>query len=277
MITFSNGRLKSFNTIWWYVCLIRSRQWPKKRKTRRKTNPVIVCVDWTGEVLCCASPEDYEGFQRPQSLISCPCYQRFILWRGGGQLPWSQRPRARILGIKGWKKCLRSGSDCCRDGVPQGAGVHWTFLWQRGSTKQLPGQCYQGILNGYDMICLASFLIKACWGNLSFAAHWLAGRSSVNADHCLSPSFLERSKFHCDYTKGSGHWPGLLDMLWWGDREANQSSSNHQPTFDYNKNGVLQSSSIVTRVLKDRVFSLWKKIYTSIETYRTVQFFHKGL
>lgn len=186
-------------------------------------------MDWTGEILCCASSEDNEGFQRPQSLISCPRYQRFILRRGGGQLDWSQRPRASILGIKGWKKCLRSGSDCCRDGMPQGAGAGWTFLWQRGFTKQLPGQRHQGILNGYDMICPASSLIKACWGNVSATARRLAGRSSVNADHCLSPSFLQRSKFHCDYTKGSGHWPGLLDMLWWGDREANQSSSN-QPS-----------------------------------------------
>lgn len=114
--------------------------------------------------------------------------------------------------------------------MPWGAGAHWTFLWQRGFTKQLPGQHYQGIVNGYDMICLASFLIKACWGNVSAAARRLTGQSSVNADHCLSPSFLQRSKFHCDYTKGSGYWPGLLDMLWWGDIEANQSSSNNQQT-----------------------------------------------
>lgn len=110
-------------------------------------------------------------------------------------------------------------------------------------TKQLPGQRYQGILNGYDMICPASFLIKACWGNVSATARRLAGRSSVNADHCLSPSFLQRSKFHCDYTKGSGHWPGLLDMLWWGDREANQSSSN-QPSSGCDKNWFLPCSSV---------------------------------
>lgn len=201
-------------------------------------------MDWTEEILPCASSEDNEGFQRPQSLISCPRYQRFILWRGGGQLPWSQHPRASILGIKGWKKCLRSGSDCCRDGMPRGAGAHWTFLWQRGFRKPLPGQSYQGIFNGYDMICLASFLIKACWGNVSAAARRLTGQSSMNADHCLSPSFLQRSKFHCVYTKGSGHWPGLLDMLRWGDREANQSSSNHQPTSGYDKDWLLQCSSI---------------------------------
>lgn len=100
------------------------------------------------------------------------------------------------------------------------------------------------------MICLASFLIKACWRNVSAAAHRLTGRSSVNADHCLSPSFLQRSKFHCDYTKGSGHWPGLLDMLWWGDREANQSSSKHQPTSGCDKNWFLQCSSPEIRVFR---------------------------
>lgn len=56
---------------------------------------------WTGETLRCTSSDDNEAFQRPQSLISCPCYQRFILWSGGGQQPWSQRPRASVLDIKG--------------------------------------------------------------------------------------------------------------------------------------------------------------------------------
>lgn len=114
--------------------------------------------------------------------------------------------------------------------MPWGAAADWTFLWQRGFTKQLTGQRYRGIVNGYDMICLASFLIKACWGNVSASTRCLTGQSSVNGGHCLSPSFLQRSKFHCDYTKASGHWPGLLDMLWWGDIEAKQSSTNNQPT-----------------------------------------------
>lgn len=142
--------------------------------------------------------------------------------------------------------------------MPRGSGAHWTFPRQRGFTKQLPGQCYQGIFNGYDMICLASFLIKACWGNA--AARRLTGRSSMNADHCLSPSFLQRSKFHCDYTKGSGHWPGLLDMLWWGDREANQSSSNHQPTSGCDKNWFLQGSSNKIQVFEDCGFSFCSKM-----------------
>lgn len=56
------------------------------------------------------------------------------------------------------------------DGMPRGAGDHWTFLWQRGFTTKLPGHFYQAVVNGYDMICLASFLIKAYTGNVTATA-----------------------------------------------------------------------------------------------------------
>lgn len=71
----------------------------KQTVTKKKRIPEIVSVDWTEEILRYASSEDNEGFQRPQSLISCPRYQRFILRRRGGQLTWSQRPRASILAL----------------------------------------------------------------------------------------------------------------------------------------------------------------------------------
>lgn len=125
--------------------------------------------------------------------------------------------------------------------MAEGAGMGRTPLQQRGFGKQLPGQRYRGIANGYDMICAASFLIKACRGNVSSPAGRLAGHGRVNAGHCLSPSFLQRSKFHCGDTKGSGHRPGPLDVLWWGDREANQSSSDDQPTFFCDRKLVLKT------------------------------------
>lgn len=56
------------------------------------------------------------------------------------------------------------------DGRLRGPETHWTLPQQRGFTEQLPGQFYQGITNGYDMICLASLLIKACWGNVAATA-----------------------------------------------------------------------------------------------------------
>lgn len=55
------------------------------------------------------------------------------------------------------------------DGRLRGPGAHRTLLRQRGFTKQLPGQFYQGITNDYDMICLASLPITACWGNVAAA------------------------------------------------------------------------------------------------------------
>ena len=65
------------------------------------------------------------------------------------------------------------------DGREQGPEAHWTPLRQRGFTEQLPGQLYQGITNGYDMICLASLPIKASWGNVAAAASRLARDSVV--------------------------------------------------------------------------------------------------
>lgn len=69
------------------------------------------------------------------------------------------------------------------DGMLRGAGAHRTLLRQRGFTKQLPGQFYQGITNGYDMICLASFLIKACSGNVAATASHLT-EGSVMVSEC---------------------------------------------------------------------------------------------
>lgn len=62
-------------------------------------------------------------------------------------------------------------------------GAHWTLSGQRSFTEQLPGQCYQGITNGYDMICLASLLIKASRGNVADAASHVSQGSVVFA-HC---------------------------------------------------------------------------------------------
>lgn len=55
------------------------------------------------------------------------------------------------------------------DGRPRGPRAHRTLLRQRGFMEQLPGQFYQGITNGYDMICLASLAIKDCSGNFGSA------------------------------------------------------------------------------------------------------------
>lgn len=87
----------------------------------------------------------------------------------------------------------------------KGPGAHRTLLRQRGFTEPLPGQFYQGITNGYDMICLASLPIKAGWGNGAAPHLTEAQQCSVNVDYCLSYSFQWRSKFHCDYHKGK--WP----------------------------------------------------------------------
>lgn len=89
------------------------------------------------------------------------------------------------------------------DGSLMGPGAHRTLFRQRGFTEQLPGQFYQGITNGYDMICLASLPIKACWGNVADAApHRTEGSVRECVDYCLSNSFPWRSKIHCDHHKG---------------------------------------------------------------------------
>lgn len=69
------------------------------------------------------------------------------------------------------------------DGRLRGPGAHWALLKQRGFTEQLPGQFYRGIANGYDMICLASLPIKACWGNVAAAAPHLT-EGSVMFSEC---------------------------------------------------------------------------------------------
>lgn len=69
------------------------------------------------------------------------------------------------------------------DGRLRGLGAHRTLLQQRGFTEQLPGQFYQGITNGYDMICLASLPIKACWGNVAATAPHLT-EGSVAFSEC---------------------------------------------------------------------------------------------
>lgn len=62
------------------------------------------------------------------------------------------------------------------DGRLRGPGAHRTLLRQRGFMEQLPGQFYQGITNGYDMICLASLPIKAGWRNVALiASHFTEG------------------------------------------------------------------------------------------------------
>lgn len=65
------------------------------------------------------------------------------------------------------------------DGRLRGPGAHRPLLQQRGFTKQLPGQFYQGITDGYDMICLASLPIKARWGNVAVSSPHLTEGSVV--------------------------------------------------------------------------------------------------
>lgn len=188
----------------------------------------MLSVGLSGEILRCASSDDKWGFSKGAVFNFLSLLSAFypLEWGRSTTLvsgPWSQPLWALRAERSVWGQAVIAAGDA----VSWGAGADWTFLWQRGFTKQLTGQRYQGIVNGYDMICLASFLIKACWGNVSASTRRITGQSSVNGGHCLSPSFLQRSKFHCDYTKASGHWPGLLDMLWWGDIEAKQFSTNN--------------------------------------------------
>lgn len=148
-----------------------------------------------------ASSDNNSGFERPQSLISSSCYQRCILRRGGGQPGLFHSLKASILGIKGWEGWPRSGSDCCR---------RWQADGSRGSSDKEALQSssqvssYQGITNGYDMICLASLPIKACWGNVEDASPFSARvhQCSVRLAYCLSFSRQWRSKFYCDFYKG---------------------------------------------------------------------------
>lgn len=65
------------------------------------------------------------------------------------------------------------------DGRQRGPGAHWTLLRQRSHTEHLPGQLYQGITNGYDIICLASLPIKAGRGNVAVCARCLTEGSAV--------------------------------------------------------------------------------------------------
>lgn len=69
------------------------------------------------------------------------------------------------------------------DGMLSGPGPHWTlFLGQRSFIEQLLGQSYQAITNGYDMICLASLPIKACWGNVADTASHVSEGSVALSD-----------------------------------------------------------------------------------------------
>lgn len=122
------------------------------------------------------------------------------------------------------------------DGMLWGAEARRTLHWQRVFTKQLPGQFYQGITNGYDMICLASFLIKACLGNVAATAPHLT-EGSVMVAECrplLEALILEAIKVPLWLHKGE--WPlarPIRCVAWLrggGDREGNKSSSSDQPT-----------------------------------------------
>lgn len=66
-------------------------------------------------------------------------------------------------------------------------GLCRPFTNKEAFTGQLPGQLYQGITNGYDMICLASLPIKACWGNVAAAAPHLTEGLAVFSE--CSPLF----------------------------------------------------------------------------------------
>lgn len=70
------------------------------------------------------------------------------------------------------------------DGMLLGPGAHWTLFLggQRSFIEQLLGQSYQGITNGYDMICLASHPIKACWGNVADTASYVSEGSVAFTD-----------------------------------------------------------------------------------------------
>lgn len=65
------------------------------------------------------------------------------------------------------------------------------------------------------MICLASLPIKACWGNVAVAARRLTEGSVVFTECRLlfvATHFARDQSSIVTTTKGSGHWPGLLDM-----------------------------------------------------------------
>lgn len=144
------------------------------------------------EIHCPAPADNNGGFQRPQSLISSPRYQRFYPPESGevnSLCSSASEPASWALRVGrggGGQAVIADG-----DGRQGGGGGSWGSSdpgSDRGlSEKRLPGHIYQGITNGYDIICLASLPIKAGWGNVALPASTPMSRRALNAALCLRP------------------------------------------------------------------------------------------
>lgn len=127
-----------------------------------------------GEIHCPASADNNGGFKRPDSLITSPGYQRFYPPERGGEVNGVCSPATepRFGALRAERGAHGSVSDCCWRWQVDGMGA---LLQTEDPQRALfPGQHYQDISNGYDIICLASMPFTGGWRafGLWFLSHW---------------------------------------------------------------------------------------------------------
>lgn len=164
----------------------------------------------------CRSPADNNGgFQRPHSLISCPCYQRFYPPERGRSTGPVPRPSSQRPGLWGLREVAEVGCDCA---------LRWQTEGRWGSSE--PSQTKTLYRAAPRVAFIRASLMVMIWSVQHHFQLKLAGgmwqppvlislwdlESAMNVDYCLRRSFHSRSKFHCDRHKGMWSLASLLDL-----------------------------------------------------------------